>query len=122
MFSRHKSKNNKNLVAPTKATRDLASRVVREASWFSLLFIGLYITLALISYSGIDPSFSHSIDASKNINNLAGIRRPYFSDLFYRWHSSAISLVESAGKKTHKIYCYGKINLRQTLVIFHRCH
>ncbi len=82
MFSRHKSKNNKNLVAPTKATRDLASRVVREASWFSLLFIGLYITLALISYSGIDPSFSHSIDASKNINNLAGISGAYFSDFF----------------------------------------
>tara|TARA_B110000003_G_scaffold81847_2_gene83559 strand:- start:780 stop:3041 length:2262 start_codon:yes stop_codon:yes gene_type:complete len=70
------------LVAPTKATRDLASRVVREASWFSLLFIGLYITLALISYSGIDPSFSHSIDASKNINNLAGISGAYFSDFF----------------------------------------
>jgi S-DNA-T family DNA segregation ATPase FtsK/SpoIIIE len=82
LFSRHKSKNNKNLVAPTKATRDLASRVVREASWFSLLFIGLYITLALISYSGIDPSFSHSIDASKNINNLAGISGAYFSDFF----------------------------------------
>ena len=82
MFSRHKSKNNKNLVATKKAPRDLASRVIREASWFTLLFIGLYITLALISYSGGDPSFSHSIDTSKNINNLAGISGAYFSDFF----------------------------------------
>ena len=82
MFSRHKSKNNKNLVATKKAPRDLASRVIREASWFTLLFIGLYITLALISYSGSDPSFSHSIDISKNINNLAGISGAYFSDFF----------------------------------------
>ena len=82
MFSRHKSKNNKNLVAPKTAPRDLASRVIREASWFTLLFIGLYITLALISYSGSDPSFSHSIGISKNINNLAGISGAYFSDFF----------------------------------------
>ncbi len=82
MFSRHKSKNNKNLVATKKAPRDLASRVIREASWFTLLFIGLYITLALISYSASDPSFSHSIDISKNINNFAGISGAYFSDFF----------------------------------------
>ncbi len=82
MFSRHKSKNNKNLVATKQAPRDLASRVIREASWFTLLFIGLYITLALISYSASDPSFSHSIDISKNINNFAGISGAYFSDFF----------------------------------------
>ena len=82
MFSRHKSKNNKNLVATKKAPRDLASRVIREASWFTLLFIGLYITLALISYSASDPSFSYSIDTSKNINNFAGISGAYFSDFF----------------------------------------
>ena len=82
MFSRHKSKNNKNLVASKKAPRDLASRVIREASWFSLLFIALYITLALISYVGSDPSFSHSIDVGRNINNLAGISGAYFSDFF----------------------------------------
>jgi len=82
LFSRHKSKNNKNLVATKKAPRDLASRVIREASWFTLLFIGLYITLALISYSASDPSFSHSIDISKNINNFAGISGAYFSDFF----------------------------------------
>ena len=82
MFSRHKSKNNKNLVATKKAPRDLASRVIREASWFTLLFIALYITLALISYSANDPSFSHSIDISKNINNFAGISGAYFSDFF----------------------------------------
>jgi len=82
LFSRHKSKNNKNLVATKKAPRDLASRVIREASWFTLLFIGLYITLALISYSASDPSFSYSIDTSKNINNFAGISGAYFSDFF----------------------------------------
>ena len=82
MFSRHKSKNNKNLVATKQAPRDLASRVIREASWFTLLFIGLYITLALISYSASDPSFSYSIDTSKNINNFAGISGAYFSDFF----------------------------------------
>ena len=82
MFSRHKSKNNKNLVATKQAPRDLASRVIREASWFTLLFIGLYITLALISYSASDPSFSHSIEINKNINNFAGISGAYFSDFF----------------------------------------
>ena len=82
MISQRKSKNNKNLALSKNAPRDLASRVIREASWFSLLFIGLYITLALISYSASDPSFSHSIDVSKNINNLAGISGAYFSDFF----------------------------------------
>jgi len=82
LFSRHKSKNIKNLVATKTSPRDLASRVIREASWFTLLFIGLYITLALISYSGSDPSFSHSIEIGKNINNLAGISGAYFSDFF----------------------------------------
>jgi len=82
LFSRHKSKNNKNLVATKQVPRDLASRVIREASWFTLLFIGLYITLALISYSASDPSFSHSIDISQNINNFAGISGAYFSDFF----------------------------------------
>ena len=82
MFSRQKSKNNKILAASKKTSRDLASRVIREASWFTLLFIGLYITLALISYSSGDPSFSHSIDVEGNINNLAGISGAYFSDFF----------------------------------------
>ena len=82
MFSRHKSKNNKNLVVTKNAPKDLASRVIREASWFTLLFVGLYITLALASYSENDPSFSHSIEISKNITNLAGISGAYFSDLF----------------------------------------
>ena len=82
MFSRRKSKISKNLSLSQKAPRDLASRVIREASWFSLLFIGLYITLALFSYAGTDPSFSHSIDVSKNINNLAGVSGAYFSDFF----------------------------------------
>ena len=82
MFSRQKSKNNKILAASKKTSRDLASRVIREASWFTLLFIGLYITLALISYSSSDPSFSHSISVEGNINNLAGISGAYFSDFF----------------------------------------
>jgi len=82
LYSRHKSKNNKNLTLSKNIPKDLASRVIREASWFSLLFIGLYITLALISYSEIDPSFSHSINLSNNINNLAGISGAYFSDFF----------------------------------------
>jgi S-DNA-T family DNA segregation ATPase FtsK/SpoIIIE len=82
LFSRHKSKNNKNLVVTKNAPKDLASRVIREASWFTLLFVGLYITLALASYSENDPSFSHSIEISKNITNLAGISGAYFSDLF----------------------------------------
>jgi len=82
LFSRKKSKNNKILAASKKNTKDLASRVIREASWFTLLFIGLYITLALVSYSGSDPSFSHSIDVGENINNLAGITGAYFSDFF----------------------------------------
>jgi S-DNA-T family DNA segregation ATPase FtsK/SpoIIIE len=82
LFSRQKSKNNKILAASKKTSRDLASRVIREASWFTLLFIGLYITLALISYSSSDPSFSHSISVEGNINNLAGISGAYFSDFF----------------------------------------
>ena len=82
MFSRRKSNSSKKLSLSKKAPRDLASRVIREASWFSLLFIGLYITLALASYSGNDSSFSHSIDVGKNINNLAGVSGAYFSDFF----------------------------------------
>ena len=82
MFSTQKSKNNRNLTASKKAPKDFASRVIREASWFTLLFIGLYITLSLASYSGSDPSFSHSIDVSNNLNNLAGISGAYFSDFF----------------------------------------
>ena len=82
MFSRRKSNSSKKLSLSKKAPRDLASRVIREASWFSLLFIGLYIILALASYSGSDSSFSHSVDVGKNINNLAGVSGAYFSDFF----------------------------------------
>jgi|TARA_B110000208_G_scaffold121468_1_gene148299 S-DNA-T family DNA segregation ATPase FtsK/SpoIIIE len=82
LFSRRKSNSSKKLSLSKKAPRDLASRVIREASWFSLLFIGLYIILALASYSGSDSSFSHSVDVGKNINNLAGVSGAYFSDFF----------------------------------------
>jgi S-DNA-T family DNA segregation ATPase FtsK/SpoIIIE len=53
---------------------------MREASWLTLLFLGLYITLALGSFSVNDPAWTHS-GGNEVIQNLAGFVGAYFSDL-----------------------------------------
>ena len=58
----------------------MANRIFREASWFVLLFIGLYMTLALGTYNPQDPSWSNAVEAGVKVSNLAGIFGAYFSD------------------------------------------
>ena len=62
------------------APRILANRIFREASWFVLLFIGLYMTLALGAYNPKDPSWSNAVESGVVVTNLAGIFGAYFSD------------------------------------------
>ena len=62
------------------APRLMANRIFREASWFILLFIGLYMTLALGTFSPKDPSWSNAVENGVTVSNLAGIYGAYFSD------------------------------------------
>ena len=55
------------------APRLMANRIFREASWFILLFIGLYMTLALGTFSPKDPSWSNAVENGVTVSNLAGI-------------------------------------------------
>ena len=82
MFSSKKSKKIiKGTLTSQNTPRILANRIIREASWFALLFIGLYITLALGTYNPQDRSWSNAVNANIPITNLAGIFGAYFSDL-----------------------------------------
>ena len=56
-------------------------KLTREAWWLSLIFIGLYLTIILATYSTQDPSWSHSVSGSNEIHNAGGIVGSYLSDL-----------------------------------------
>ena len=81
MLSSKKSKKiiKRNLVGQN-SPRILANRIIREASWFVLLFIGLYITLALATFNPSDHSWSNAVNVDLPIKNLGGIFGAYFSD------------------------------------------
>ena len=81
MFSNKKSKKIiKENLSGKNTPRILANRIIREASWFVLLFIGLYITLALGTYNPNDHSWSNAVNVNLPITNLAGIFGAYISD------------------------------------------
>ena len=80
MFLRKKSKiTSRKIIASQDLSKRLASRILREATWLILLFIGLYITLALVSYSSIDPSWMHSTVPQNGLKNLGGLLGAHFS-------------------------------------------
>jgi S-DNA-T family DNA segregation ATPase FtsK/SpoIIIE len=59
----------------------IKSKLTREAWWLSLIFLGLYLTITLATYSSQDPSWSHSVSGSNSIHNAGGIIGSYLSDL-----------------------------------------
>ena len=81
MLSSKKSKKiiRRNLVSQN-SPRILANRIIREASWFVLLFIGLYMTLALATFNPSDQSWSNAVNVDLTVTNLGGIFGAYFSD------------------------------------------
>jgi S-DNA-T family DNA segregation ATPase FtsK/SpoIIIE len=80
LFLRKKSKlSNRKIIASQDLSKKLASRILREATWLLLLFIGLYITLALASYSSSDPSWMHSTASQNGLENLGGLLGAHFS-------------------------------------------
>lgn len=93
MFTKKSSKNVGKRIIDNQGPKILANRIFREATWFVLLFLGLYITLALGSYSPLDPSWSNAVNNSKIIN-LGGVLGAYLSDLsLYAFGLSAWWLV-----------------------------
>ena len=80
LFTKKSKAANKKIIESQASTRKLANRIMREASWLTLLFLGLYITLALGSFSVNDPAWTHS-GGNEVIQNLAGFVGAYFSDL-----------------------------------------
>ena len=81
MFAKKRSKKSLKKIVSDQTPQILAHRIFREATWFILLFIGLYITLAFGSYSASDPSWSNAIDGKSAIHNMGGIFGSYFADL-----------------------------------------
>ena len=80
LFTKKSKAANKKIIESQASTRKLASRIMREASWLTLLFLGVYITLALSTFSVNDPAWTHS-GGNEVIQNLAGVVGAYFSDL-----------------------------------------
>ena len=80
LASKKSKKISKKISLKDNAPRVMANRIFREASWFVLLFIGLYMTLALGSYNPQDPSWSNAVENGVTVSNLAGIYGAYFSD------------------------------------------
>ena len=80
LASKKSKKISKKITLSDNAPRIMANRIFREASWFVLLFIGLYMTLALGTYNPQDPSWSNAVEAGVKVSNLAGIFGAYFSD------------------------------------------
>ena len=80
LFTKKSKAANKKIIESQASTRKLASRIIREASWLTLLFLGVYITLALSTFSVNDPAWTHS-GGNEVIQNLAGVVGAYFSDL-----------------------------------------
>jgi S-DNA-T family DNA segregation ATPase FtsK/SpoIIIE len=93
VFAKKRSKKIGKKIINNQVPKILANRIFREATWFVLLFLGLYITLALGSYSPIDPSWSNAVN-NINIHNMGGILGAYLSDLtLYAFGISAWWLV-----------------------------
>ncbi len=80
LASKKSKKTSKKIPLLNNAPRVLANRIFREASWFILLFIGLYITLSLGTYNIEDPSWSNAVENGVLVSNLAGTFGAYFSD------------------------------------------
>ena len=80
LASKKSKKISKKITLRDNAPRIMANRIFREASWFVLLFIGLYMTLALGTYNPQDPSWSNAVEEGVKVSNLAGIFGAYFSD------------------------------------------
>lgn len=80
MLASKKTKKTKKISLVNNAPQVMANRIFREASWFILLFIGLYMTLALGTYNPQDPSWSNAAETGVKVENLAGIFGAYFSD------------------------------------------
>ena len=80
LINKKSKKTGKKISLVNNAPRILANRIFREASWFVLLFIGLYMTLALGAYNPKDPSWSNAVESGVVVTNLAGIFGAYFSD------------------------------------------
>jgi S-DNA-T family DNA segregation ATPase FtsK/SpoIIIE len=86
LASKKSKKISKKITLSDNAPRIMANRIIREASWFVLLFIGLYMTLALGTFNPQDPSWSNAVEAGVKVSNLAGIFGAYFSDFsLYFW-------------------------------------
>ena len=93
MFAKKRSKKIGKKIIDNQVPKILANRIFREATWFVLLFLGLYITLVLGSYSPLDPSWSNAVN-NINIQNMGGILGAYLSDFtLYAFGISAWWLV-----------------------------
>ena len=76
--------------------KPLSSQVIRgikESVFFLFIAIGLYLFIALFTYSPSDPGWSHSISEPVDISRLqnrGGIFGAWFADLFlyviFIWH------------------------------------
>ncbi len=71
MLASKKTKKTKKISLVNNAPQVMANRIFREASWFILLFIGLYMTLALGTYNPQDPSWSNAAETGVKVENLA---------------------------------------------------
>lgn len=82
LFFKKKSESTKASQTPQdNKLSGIKNKLTREAWWLSLIFLGLYLTITLATYSSQDPSWSHSVSGANSIHNAGGIIGSYLSDL-----------------------------------------
>jgi S-DNA-T family DNA segregation ATPase FtsK/SpoIIIE len=59
----------------------ISATLLKEAWWFGLVLIGLYLTVILFTYHREDPSWSHMADDSAAIHNSGGSVGAWISDM-----------------------------------------
>ncbi|MFW5432552.1 MAG: DNA translocase FtsK [Methylophilaceae bacterium] len=95
MFLKKKPLAVKNKVkAPLSAKQEHHAHLVHEAWWLSLLLLGAYLAVILMSFDPQDPSWSHMASVDTAIQNLGGKMGAWISDmLLYLFGFSAWWLV-----------------------------
>jgi S-DNA-T family DNA segregation ATPase FtsK/SpoIIIE len=81
LFNKKNKKKSNNLLGQALVEKKTIDRVLREISFFMLLFGGIYLIIILSSYNPLDQSWSHTAQAEDKIYNLGGVLGAFMSDI-----------------------------------------
>jgi DNA segregation ATPase FtsK/SpoIIIE, S-DNA-T family len=80
-FNKKSTPANGRVQAPPTPSQQHGASLVREAWWFGLVLVGIYLSVILITYQKQDPSWSHTMSDSAPIHNAGGAVGAWVSDM-----------------------------------------